>query len=274
MIDVRSRAKAWLIQRFYTYGPEALSAALQGLGLRAGDVVMLHSSWATDNGFFGRPIDFINTIKKVLGEDGLLSMVSLPYQNESSKQYLERGVPMDVRRSASKMGLLSEVFRRGRDTRRSLSPTHPVLASGARAEDFISGHEHCEVPFGVGSPFDRLRTWNGKILTVDAPFSTITYTHYIEDRIAPTLGFPLYEEHPMRGIVVDQTGHRREVSVRVLSREANRRRREPLLIEEMNRAGLIAQRRVGNTRLALIGARAMADRVDAWVAQGGGFFTD
>jgi aminoglycoside 3-N-acetyltransferase len=272
MSNIRSRAKAWVVRRFLAYGPDALSAALRSLEIRPGDVVMVHSSWSADNGFLGRPIDFINTIKELLGEDGLLSMVSLPYQNESSKQYLARGTPMDVRRTPSKMGLLSEVFRRGRDTRRSLSPTHPVLASGPRAEAFLEGHDSCVVPFGAGSPFDRLREWNGKILTVDAPFSTITYTHYIEDRIASSLTFPLYEEAPLPGVVVDYAGERREVPVRVLSAEANRRRREPLLIEELNAAGLIRNHRVGNTRLSLIEARPMADRVDAWVGRGGSFF--
>lgn len=268
--------KTWLkqhyIRAFRTYGDAQLAQALAALGVRAGDVLMVHSSWLQTNGFVGRPLDFIDTLKSVLGADGLLAMTSLTYQNESSRQFLARGEVMNVRRSPSRMGLLTEVFRRGRDTRRSLSPTHPILAAGPRAEAFLQGHEHCLVPFGVGSPFDRLRAWGGKILTVDAPFSTITYTHYLEDSIADTLPFALYEAEPMHGAVIDYEGRRLDVPVKVLSDQANQLRREHRLVERLHRTGLPRNRRVGNTHLMLIDARAMAEELLAWTASGGRLF--
>ncbi|MCG5502206.1 AAC(3) family N-acetyltransferase, partial [Ectothiorhodospira lacustris] len=107
---------------------------------------MIHASWGPANGFHGRPADMIFILKELIGVNGLLVMPSLTYQNESSREFLARGVPMDVRRSPSQMGLLSEVFRRGKGVRRSLSPTHPLLAWGHRAEEFLAGHEEALVP--------------------------------------------------------------------------------------------------------------------------------
>lgn len=271
-MHIKTRLKAEIVRLFLSYDSATLARVLHKLGLEAGDCLMVHASWLPNNGFRGKPLDFINALKDTIGPHGLLAMVSLTYQNESSKRFLERGEPMNVRRSPSQMGLLTEVFRRGRDTLRSLSPTHPILAAGERAEAFLQGHEHCLVPFGAHSPFDRLREWGGKLLAVDAPFSTITYTHYLEDRISGALPFSLYEPDAMQGAVIDYAGQKAEVPVRVLSDHANRLRREERLVAELDRAGLIRRTRLGNTRLMLIDARAMAHHVDAWIAGGGSFF--
>lgn len=179
---------------------------------------------------------------------------------------------MDVRRSPSRMGLLSEVFRRGKGVRRSLSPTHPVLAWGARAEEFLAGHERCLVPFGVGSPFDKLLRWNGKILTLDAPFSTVTFTHFLEDRISGKLPFSFYDPEPLTGIVIDYEGGRLEVPVRVIGEQANRLRREERLVEILERERIIRRMRVGNARLMLIEVGAMTNCFDRWVDQGNNLF--
>lgn len=270
--QLKVRLKAEIIRLFLSYDEAALVRALRSLGIASGDILMVHASWVQNNGFRGRPVDFINALKAAVGPDGLLAMTSLTYQNESSKSFLSRHEPMNVRRSPSRMGLLTEVFRRGRDTRRSLSPSHPILASGPRSEAFLEGHERCVAPFGPGSPFARLREWGGKILTVDAPFSTVTYTHFVEDRISCHLPFPLYDPVPMQGVVIDPNNQRFEVPVMVISEQANRLRREERLVAELERASLIRKGRVGNTRLLLIEARAMADHVDSWIAGGGGFF--
>src|SRR3546814_5087293 len=48
-------------------------------------------------------------------------------------------------------------------------------------------------------------------ILVDAPFSTITYTHFLEYRIRHTLAMPFYEAEPRSGEVIDAEGNRRAV---------------------------------------------------------------
>ncbi|MEH6814112.1 MAG: AAC(3) family N-acetyltransferase, partial [Motiliproteus sp.] len=134
----------------------------------------------------------IQALKQAVGPQGLLVMTSMPYQNESSREFLERGGKINIRRSPSKMGLLSEVFRRNKETVRSLSPTHPLLAWGTEADAFIAGHDQASSPFGPVSPFQKLLERDAKVLCIDAPFSTVTFTHFVEDRIANNLPYPLY----------------------------------------------------------------------------------
>ncbi len=269
---LKTKFKPFIIHKFFSYDPDRLRAMLDRLGVVPGDALMVHASWLPHNGFQGRPVDMIRCLQAAVGEEGLLVMPSLTYQNESSRDFLARGVAVDIRRSPSQMGLLTEVFRRGKAVRRSLNPTHPLLAWGARADWFLAGHEEALEPCGCQSPFARLLELNGKILTIDAPFSTITFTHFVEDRIAPRLPFPLYETEPLVGSVIDYEGRRREIPARVISDTANRLRREPHLIAALEQEKILRRARVGNTRLLLVGCQAMTECVDRMMARGESFF--
>lgn len=264
--------KNYYLRRFRAYGKDQLIAALRRLGVRERDTIMVHSSWFPNNGFRGSPVDFVSALKASVGEHGLLTMVSLSYHNESSAEFLARDIAMDVRRTPSRMGLLSEVFRRDPETQRSLSPTHPVLAWGRDAKEFLAGHEGSPVPFGPESPFARLLEREGKILLVDSSFASITFTHFLEDRLRDTLSFPLYEGEVREGIVIDYGGRRITVPTLVISEAANLARDEGVLIEALESAGAMARERVGNTRLERIECRAMTICVDRMTARKESFF--
>lgn len=268
----KNKIKSLLVDYFLCYDDKAFCLVLEQLGISASDSIMIHSSWLPRNGFKGRPVDMINALKQAVTPSGLIIMPSLTYQNESSKVFLMRNQIMDVKRSASKMGLLSEVFRRGKDVHRSISPTHPILAWGEKAEWFVAGHEKAVSPFGKGSPFEKLMHSKGKILTIDASFSTITYTRFLEDRIASFLPFPLYDDDLLSGTVVDLDNNTRKVPVKVLSEVANRMRREQKLVAEMERKKLIKRKRIGNTQLMLIDCCEMMECVDEMVQRGMLFF--
>lgn len=270
--DARQRLKAFVVKSFFTYDAAAFVQAVRRLGIEPGDTLMVHSAWNASNGFDGKIADMVAALKDAVGPEGLLVMPSLTYQNESSGDFLARDVPMNVRRSPSMMGMLSEVFRRGAGTARSLSPTHPLLAWGRDAEAFLAGHERAEVPFGEASPFERLRVRDARILAIDVPFSTITFTHYIEDMIAPSLPFPLYEADVRSGRVIDHQGREHRVPVRVISREANALRREHRYVERLDAAGALRRARIGNTRLLAVRCADMVACARAMIAEGSGFF--
>jgi len=269
---LKQKIKSLLVDHFLSYDAKDFHRVLVRMGIAPADRIMVHASWLALNGFQGRPVDMINALKQSVGSSGLLIMPSLTYQNESSHEYLLRGKSMNVRRSPSMMGILSEVFRRGKGVHRSLSPTHPLLAWGDNSKEFTAGHESCLAPFGTASPFDKLLELNGKILTIDAPFSTITYTHYLEDRIASFLPFALYESEPIMGKLIDYDNTLREIPVKVLSRQANSLRREQRLIDALNRQGIIHRKKIGNTRLMLLDCRTMTDCVDEMARKGQLFF--
>jgi aminoglycoside 3-N-acetyltransferase len=269
---LRQKIKNIVVARFMSYSGDDLRRFLERIGVRRGDTVMLHSSWVPLNGFQGSPAQFAGAFREHLGPDGLLVMPSLTYHNMSSAQFLAAGKPMDVRKSPSAMGLLTEVFRRNKEVLRSLSPTHPLLAWGKDAGDFLAGHERTDRPFGPESPFARLLERNALLLCLDCGFPSITFTHFVEDRLAGSLPFPLYEDQAMPGISIDREGQRIECRIKVLSAEANRLRREPRLIDELLRAGTLHERKLGNSRFTWIRATDHVAGAEAMVARGEHFF--
>ncbi len=269
---VKSRVKALAARTLWAYGPEDLGKKLQDCRVEPGSALMVHSAWLQYNGFCGKPADVVKALKNAVGPAGLLVMASMPYHNMSSAEWLAKGKPMDVRRSPSMMGLISEAFRRSEGVVRSLSATHPLLAWGDRAEEFIAGHQHTDRPFGPDSPFLRLLDREAVILGFDVPFSTFTFTHFVEDQLAESLPFPLYEAEPVRGTVVDQHGHASEQWVRVLSADANRLRREYRLVEKLEKDHVLHQGRIGHTSLIWINARDLLDGAQRLVAEGVHFF--
>ena len=271
-LNLLPKIKALVVSQFLSYTGADLDRFLTRIGVRRGDTLMLHSSWRPMNGFSGTPAQFCAALREHLGPEGLLVMPSLTYHNMSSAEFLALGKPMDVRRSPSAMGLLTEVFRRGKDVKRSLSPTHPLLAWGTDADSFLAGHEATDRPFGPDSPFARLLERNAMLLCLDCDFSSITFTHFVEDRLARTLSFPLYESEPMTGRSIDRNGNEIECRVRVLSAQANRLRREPRLVAHLTASGALKHERIGNSRFVWIRTGAHLAGADALVATGAHFF--
>lgn len=271
-MSIRQKIKSAVVSRFLTYDSEGLGRFLRRLGVRQGDTLMLHSSWQPLNGFSGSPAQFCGALRDCLGPEGLLVMPSLTYHNMSSAEFLATGKPMDVRRSPSAMGLLTEVFRRNREVVRSLSPTHPLLAWGAGAADFVADHEATDRSFGPASPFARLLDRNALLLCLDCGFSSITFTHFVEDRLAATLPFPLYEPEPMAGYSIDREGNRIDSRVRVLSQQANQLRREPRLIAHLTQTGVLKQARLGNSSFTWIRAADLVAGAQALAEHGAHFF--
>ena len=269
---IKPRLKALAAATLWAWGPETLVRVLARCGVTVGSTLVVHSSWLPHNGFRGKPADLVRALKGAVGPDGLLVMTSMPYHNMTSAEWLARGKAMDVRRSPSMMGLISEVFRRSPGVVRSLSATHPLLAWGSQAEAFVAGHQDADRPFGPDSPFARLLERNALILGLDAPFSSFTFTHFVEDHMADTLPVPLYSPEPRRGIVIDQVGVTHDQWLRVLSDEANALRREKRLVERLKTSGVLHQGRVGNSALTWILARDLLDGALALVADGAHFF--
>ena len=269
---LKERVKALCAQTVWAYDAAALVRTLDRCGVRRGSALMVHSSWLQHNGFRGKPADMVRALKQSVGPEGLLVMTSMSYHNMSSAQWLAKGKPLDVRRSPSMMGLVSEAFRRSEGVVRSLSATHPLLAWGSGAEDFVAGHEATDRPFGPASPFQRLLARDATILGLDVPFSTFTFTHFVEDHLSDTLPVPLYESDPLKATVVDWNGRVLEQRVQVLSSHANSLRREYRLVEQLKRDKLLHEGRIGHTALLWIRARNLLDGARYLVSGGGHFF--
>ncbi len=242
------------VRRFRSYDGADLSRALARCGVRANDQLMLHASFDERSGFRGTVTQALDAFVHTVDAGGALYMVSMPYTG-STLDYLAGTPVFDVRRTPSRMGLMSEMLRRRSGVVRSRHPTHPILGLGAPASAMLMGHETCMYPCGPGSPFERLLAADAKVAFLDASMSTMTYYHYLEHLVSPDLPFRIYPEHP------EKIQHRLEdgtigwVEVLPFTTDSIRRRRPEILQGWMRDANIIRRARVGASELIVIGLR-------------------
>lgn len=268
LLELRRR----YVAAFRSFEPPALLQTLRTLGVRDGDSLMLHSSFAAHHGFRGSIEALTETFVQAVGPRGHLLMVSLAYRS-SSLQYLSQLKQFDVRRTPSMMGLVSEFFRRRPEVQRSLHPTHPMLVRGPEAEWYVAGHEHCIYPCGPGTPFEKFAEQDGIVVFFNVPFGTFTFFHHLEHLVSAELPFALYTEQRFEVKVIDRDGQPGLVHTHVFALEAIRRRRFEVLEQALRRRGLIATSRIGNTRLEAVRVRAVIECVRE-MSRSGRYFYD
>ncbi|MFH1969089.1 MAG: AAC(3) family N-acetyltransferase [Verrucomicrobiota bacterium] len=223
---------------------------LRQMGLKAGDIALVHSSLKSLGQVEGGADTVIDALLETLTSDGTLLMPS--FQSGSEFYLVNRGCRFDVKNTPSECGIITEVFRRRPGVLRSLSPTHCTAACGRLAEKILAGHERCKISVGFGSPYHRLVEMDGKILLLGVTHGSNTTLHFVEN----TNGAPTICRQEYNPVVVDENG----VELTILTfphmpgLPRDYLKAEPLLL----RAGVQANARIGMAEARLIQAGAMA----------------
>ena len=150
--------------------------------------VMVHSSLPDIGNIKLRHVTD-NLKKYVIDKGHTVLCPALPVKG-SSLDYLSSIHEFDVRTAPNAMGAISSYYGRQVESRRSLSPTHSVIALGMRACYYTEEHHLSETPFSEYSPYYKLLQNKGKILMFGAPLKNLTFCHVIEDMIGKDL-FPV-----------------------------------------------------------------------------------
>jgi aminoglycoside 3-N-acetyltransferase len=171
-----------------TLGVADVERALRECGLVEGDACFVQAAMSAFGGFENGPATVLEALDRVVGPEGLQAMPAYPLTGPAI-EHLAADPVFDVRSSPSRMGAISEAFRRREGTRRSIHPTHSTCASGPGAEEIVAGHERAETPFGEGTPFPRIIERNALQLFLGAGTGAITMYHSFECTRRPP--FPL-----------------------------------------------------------------------------------
>ncbi len=244
-----------------------LLAGLRAVGLHRGDVVLVHVSNDQLHGFRGTPSDVIRVVQQAVEPQGTLLMPTIPFRG-SAIEYVQNGPMLDIRRTPSRMGLITELFRRSPNVRRSVHPTHPVAAWGARADELTAGHERAGTPCGRGSPYHRLLEWNGKVLLLGTGIGAMTFFHSVEEELEAELPFSPFTGEIFHVRCRDATGTITTVETRLYDPEYSRLRNLDLLEAELRHQGWWSERGVGGARLVLLEARMVLDAVRSMASRG------
>ena len=178
----------------------------EALGLRPGDMVLMHSSFKSLRPVEGGIGTLISALLDVLADRGTLIVPTLSYA------YVPEENPVyDVRKTHSCIGAVPEFFRQLPGVYRSLSPTHSAASLGRLAQDVTQGQLLDETPVGPNSPFQRLAEAGGKLLFLGCGLGPNTSIHGVEELVdAPYLFLP--GSFPFT--VIDEEGLCHDISCR------------------------------------------------------------
>ena len=165
-------------------------STLQGLGLDAGGVLLVQTSFNDLHSFAGRPAELLAALQALVGAQGTLVMPAYTEDRDSDP-------PLELDTMPTYTGIVNELFRRTPGVLRSLHPRHSLCASGPLAAELLAGHDACLYADGPGSPFDRLRMRDdARILTLGLPRAFTSFLHWIEDFEPQRLPLAVHEPQP------------------------------------------------------------------------------
>ncbi len=270
---LRSRAKSLLRRAqgygerlLFAFGVAELDAALRAAQVGSGEVILVHCSYRAFRAFDGRPSDVVLALQRSVGTRGGVLMPTMPFTGAAVEWAIANPV-VDLRRTPSRMGLVSEVFRRSPGVVRSIHPTHPAAAWGAAAA-LVAGHAGAATPCGEGSPYHRLLERDGRIVLLGADIDSLTFFHTAEALLESRLPQSPFtrETFSLRTIAADGTEHL--TRTRLFDPAVSRRRNLHKLLPELVARRAWMRSRAGLLRIATVRARDVLEATAALAGRG------
>ena len=164
-----------------------LTCDLRCLGVEAGDILFVHSSFKSIGPVEGGADSVIQAMESAIGPEGLLLMPSF-----NLITWELRPKTWDLDNTPSTVGWITERFRQLPCVYRSDHYSHSVAARGRGAKAFVDGHLRREgygshwdrkpwgKTFGLHSPMFRAYQAGAKLLMLGVDYYTSTYVHLVE----------------------------------------------------------------------------------------------
>ncbi len=234
---------------------EDLEKQIQKLGIVAGDDVLVHCAFSKLGAIQGGPQTLIDAFKSVIGEKGNLLMPSSP--NASFQlDYIQKLEIFDVDNEPSKMGAVSETFRKNKDVLRSAHPTEPVCVWGKEAEWYTTGHETDGTAYGMNSPFFKLTEKKGKILYIGVTLDNAgTSLHVLEDAVVD-FKYPVYADEVF-SVKIKKGSEFRSIQTKVHNPEQSKKRKCDGLLPMFTEKGVASRSKLGKAETWVLDADKM-----------------
>ncbi|MEJ7733896.1 MAG: AAC(3) family N-acetyltransferase, partial [Polyangiaceae bacterium] len=165
-----------------------VAAQLEGLGVRRGAALLVHTSFRAVAPVRGGPLGLIAALRSAIGPEGTLVM---PTMTDGESVYDPTSTP------TTDMGITAETFWRQPGVLRSDHPGGSFAAEGPQASR-ICATQPLAPPHGPDSPVGRLHDLGGQVLLLGVTHGENTTMHLAE----AIAGVPYSVEHPCV-VVVD-----------------------------------------------------------------------
>jgi aminoglycoside 3-N-acetyltransferase len=226
-------------------------------------ILMVHSSM---NGmqptFTGTPLELVKMLVEFVGPERTLAMPAFYFGEGGLGAYptFAARPRFDLTRTASQMGLATELFRRLPGVVQSRHPAYRVAAIGPLAAELTRGHEEADTPAGRGTPFEFMAQHDTCILGIGKHVEVMTQAHHIEHLLGDAFPVPSRPTPPLAMTLVERG---REIPFQLRSREIDGRF-DPRRIRRLLKPGTLAEWRFHGVPLfAARAADATRDLVEA-----------
>lgn len=179
-LNEKFRKKMTKLERLFyrrKYTAKELVDELKRLGLKRGDVVIVHSAMSSFYNYQGTPDEFIDELLNAIGPEGTLCMPAYPDDKFNAEKVF------DVRTEKSAAGLLSETFRKRPAVKRSLNKLHSVCAYGPKADYIVGEHHLSTTSFDEHSPFYKIYELGGITISLGLQKSFLGTCEHIPESL-------------------------------------------------------------------------------------------
>ncbi|MFF8595777.1 aminoglycoside N(3)-acetyltransferase [Streptomyces sp. NPDC015220] len=179
---------------------DTVAEALRGLGVRPGEILLVHSSLSSLGWVCGGPVAVVQGLLDALGPKGTLVVPTHSGHLSDPARWSRPPVPREwwdtIRATMPAydprttpvhgVGVIPETVRTWPGARRSAHPTASFAALGPRAADLVDGHA-VDCRLGERSPLARLEAADARVLLLGAGYDSCTCFHLAEYRIPAPL---------------------------------------------------------------------------------------
>ena len=175
---------------------ELLAREFTQLGVRAGDILLVHSSMRRIGWVCGGATAVVQALLDVVGPAGAIVVPAQTPDNRDPSRWSHRPVPAEwwpeIRKHlppfepeltpSAGMGAVAERVRTWPGSARSGHPLTSFAAVGVRAEQLMAGHQLSSL-LGDGSPLAALERADAKVLLLGVGYEKCTAFHLAESRL-------------------------------------------------------------------------------------------
>lgn len=235
--------------------------ALKDVGIKNGDVIMLHSSLSSLGNVENGAHTVINAILNCVGVDGTLVMPSFPAIGFNF-DYLTSKPVFDIKNTPSKMGMITETFRKMDGVKRSFHPTDSVCAYGKEADYLVKDHFAQLTPYNNYSPFYKLVQLKAKLVLLGVQLETVTNFHTPEDAISD-FKFPVYHTKEFVVKMIDENGKLQSMTTKVHNPVYSKKRKCNEFLQPFKAVGFAKEFKIGTANCLVV----EADKMHEWLVE-------
>lgn len=192
---------------------------LKRIGIEPYDRIIVHSSMSKIGVLSEGAKTFVEALKEYVTEDGTIIMPTHSANNMYDYLNDKNRPPFSVIDTPSRLGKITEYFRKQDKTYRSIHPTHSVAAWGKDAGEYVKNHHKSFRPFDKFSPYPEIIEDNFKTLAIGVDLNSTTVVRVADDLMS-NFPFDPYTSDTFKVDCVDRDGsiisvetysHRRDI---------------------------------------------------------------